>query len=57
MQLKKLKIKIKITPRLPNTIMINRNNIVATGQECYKEQEMEETFRDKQMVEISAIST
>ena len=28
--------------------MINQFNIVATGQECYKEQEMEETFKQGQ---------
>jgi hypothetical protein len=37
--------------------MTNQFIIVATGQECYKENEMEEHYRYKQMVEISAIST
>jgi hypothetical protein len=48
--------KIKITPKLPNTMMIKRFNVVATGQECYKEHEMEETFKQGQE-KISAILT
>jgi hypothetical protein len=49
MYLKKLKIKIKIMPKLPNTIMINQFTIVATGQKCYKEKEMEEHYKQGQV--------